>query len=80
MKKFSTIISAMLVSGCTSVTVKPLDASYNVKGICIRENPKVMVEDLMPVITDALTRHNIKSELIASNSEHSNTRHKSISC
>jgi len=58
------IVSA--VSGCTSVTVKPLDASYNVKRICIRENPKVSVDDFVQVITDGLRRHNIEGEFIAS--------------
>jgi len=55
------------IVGCTSVTVKPLDASYNVKRICIRENPKVTVTDFVPVIIDGLTRHNIKSVFITSN-------------
>jgi len=39
-----------------------LEAAYQVKHICIRENPKVVVADLVSVITDGLTRHHIASE------------------
>jgi len=46
--------------------VKPLDASYDIKRICIRENPKVTISDFVPVISDGLNRHNIVSEFIAS--------------
>lgn len=61
------LIVVLSIVGCTSVTVTPLDASYNVKRICIRENPKVTVTNLVPVITDGLTRHNIESVFITSN-------------
>ena len=61
------LIAGLTMGGCSSVTVKPLDASYKVKRICIRENPKVIVADLVPVITDGLTRHHIQSVFIASN-------------
>ncbi len=66
MNNYSVIlILSLMVGGCTSVTVRPLEASYNVKHICIKENPKVEVDDFMQVIVDALNRHNIKSEFIA---------------
>lgn len=66
-KKLMIVIAGLSIGGCTSVTVRPLDASYNVKRICIRENPKVLVTDLVPVITEGLTRHHLESEFIASN-------------
>lgn len=59
------------VSGCTSVTVKPLDAYYNVKHLCIRENPKVEIDDFVPVIADGLKRHNITSEFISAKLDNS---------
>jgi hypothetical protein len=66
MKKFiAGLVVSLVISGCTSVTVKPLEASYNVKHVCIKENPKVIVDDFLPVITDGLKRHNITSEFIA---------------
>lgn len=64
-KLLAAAIVGLLTSGCTSVTVKPIDASYNVKSICIRENPKVTVKDFVPVIADGLRRHNIESKFIA---------------
>ena len=64
--KKAVIIVGLCISGCTSVTLTPLAASYNVKRICIRENPRVTVEDFVPVIVDGLKRHNIESEFIAS--------------
>ena len=66
-----------LISGCTSITVEPLADSYNVRHICIRENPKVMVQDLVPVITDGLTRHHIESEFIASTLDKDKVRRES---
>jgi hypothetical protein len=61
------LLAGLSIGGCTSITVNPLDASHNVNHICIRENPRVAVNDLVPVITDGLTRHHIQSEFIASN-------------
>ncbi|MCK9606284.1 MAG: hypothetical protein M0R33_07515 [Methylomonas sp.] len=66
-KNLSILIAGLSIGGCTSITVAPLDASYNVKHICIRENPKVVINELVPVITDGLARHHIESEFIASN-------------
>ncbi|MGZ4957311.1 MAG: hypothetical protein ACXV8Q_19610, partial [Methylobacter sp.] len=60
MIKFSAILIVSIAGvGCTSVTVRPLEASYSVKHICIKENPKVEVDDFVQVITDDLKRHNI---------------------
>ena len=59
-------IAALSLSACTSIAVTPLAASYQVKKLCIRENPKVMVDDLIPVITEGLADHHIQSELIPS--------------
>jgi len=64
--KFSVILIVSIMGvGCTSVTVRPLEASYNVKHICIKENPKVEVDDFAQVIAEDLKRHNITSEFIA---------------
>lgn len=67
----------LFIGGCTSITVEPLAASHNVKRICIRENPKVIVQDLVPVITDGLTRHHIESEFIASTLDKDKVRRES---
>ncbi len=72
------VILGSFASGCTSVTVKPLAASYNVRRICIRENPKVIIEDFVPVIADGLRRHSIESEFIASTMDKARLQNKDI--
>jgi hypothetical protein len=66
LRKIAILLVGLSIGGCTSVTVKPLDASYDVKHICIRENPKVVIDELVPVITDGLARHHIESEFVPS--------------
>lgn len=65
-RKLALLSTSILIGGCTSVTVNPLDASYKVEHICIRENPKVSIPELVPVIEEGLARHRIGSEFIAS--------------
>jgi hypothetical protein len=63
------LIFTGILTGCTSVTVKPLDAAYKVKHLCIRENPKVVVEGFVYVVTDGFNRHHISTEFIPSPAE-----------
>lgn len=56
------------LTGCTTITVTPLDPSYKVSKICIYENTAVTIDDMLPVIIDNLERHNIESILISTNS------------
>ncbi|MCL7422506.1 MAG: hypothetical protein M8364_16570 [Methylobacter sp.] len=65
-KKTVFMMAGLSAVGCTSVTVQPLDAAYNVKHICITENPKVIVDELVPVIAEGLSRHHIESTFIQS--------------
>lgn len=58
--------AACLVTGCTSVTVMPLDAAYAVKKVCVRENPKVEIPEMVSVIESGLQRHHIEATFIAS--------------
>ena len=60
------LLPMLLLSACTSVNINPLDASYKVKEICIRENPKVHIEELVEVIANNLKRHNIDSRFVKS--------------
>ena len=54
-----------LAWGCTSVTVRPVDRSVQLKHVCIRENPKVWVKDFLPVLRDGFERHGISSEVFS---------------
>lgn len=64
---FTLVTTGFLLSGCTSITVTPLDASYAVKKICVRENPKVTIPEFVTVIEDSLQRHKIESQFVESN-------------
>ena len=61
MKKILVVI--LFLTGCTSIQVKELDASYSVKHICIEENPRVKVVDFVPVIEKLFNNHSIHTEV-----------------
>jgi hypothetical protein len=54
-----------LLSGCTVVTVRPVDKAAAIKHICIQENPKVAVGDFVTVVRDGFDRHGISTEVIS---------------
>lgn len=54
---------AVSMNGCTSITVKPVEASAGLKHVCIEENPKVIVSDFVKVIRDGFERHGISTEV-----------------
>lgn len=56
-------ISALLLSACTSVIVRPVDSSLGIRHVCIQENPKVLVSDFIPVVRDGFDRHGIATEV-----------------
>ena len=53
-------------AGCTSIQVKPLDASSPLKQVCIVQNPRVEVSDFVDVLRDGFDRHGIASSVVAS--------------
>ena len=55
----------IILSGCTSIEVRPLDPELKISHVCIVENPKVMVTDFIPVIEDGFARHGITTEIIS---------------
>lgn len=55
-----------VISGCTSVTVKPVDPSLGIAYVCIRDNPKVQVDDFIPVVRDGFDKHGIATEVFYS--------------
>lgn len=65
--KLFVVIFAMVValSGCTVVTVKPLDKSAGVEHVCILENPKVKVSNFLSVVEEGFDRHGISTEVIS---------------
>lgn len=66
MKK-SIIAIPIILTACTSVQVKPVDASLPIKYVCIENNPKVEVQDFIPVVRDGFDRHGIATEVYFTN-------------
>jgi hypothetical protein len=56
-------LCATLALACTSITVQPVDASAGLQHVCIKENPKVLVSDFVPVVRSGLSRHGISSRV-----------------
>ena len=55
-----TLLAAVV--GCTTVTVRKVDAAkYPLELVCIEENPEVLVSDLLVVLEDGFQRHHIKT-------------------
>jgi hypothetical protein len=65
MKSIPLILLVAVTSGCTAVTVRPVTAAHKIKHVAIRENPKVIVTDFLPVLKDGFNRHGISTETIA---------------
>jgi hypothetical protein len=60
--KFGVILLVLTLSACTSVNVLKVDASQHpLQLVCIEENPKVLVSDLIQVLEDGFQRHNINT-------------------
>jgi hypothetical protein len=55
----------MVLIGCTSIQVQPIDSSLNLKHVCIKENPKVIVPDFLTIIQDGFDRHGISTEVFS---------------
>jgi len=55
--------AAIVLTGCTAITVRPVDPSLPMKMVCIQENPKVQVDDFVTVLRDGFDRHSIATEV-----------------
>jgi hypothetical protein len=59
---FSTLAGTFLIlTGCTSVNVRPIPASAKLEKICIQFNSEVNVEDFVPVVQEDFFSHGISS-------------------
>ena len=63
MKKILSLIFLGLLASCTTVKVHEVDSSLQVNHVCIQENPKVIVEDFLPVVRRGFERHGITTEI-----------------
>lgn len=58
-------LAVILVAGCTSIQVTPVPRMDVPPQVCIEENPKVIVEDFLPVVRDGFSRHGILTEVVS---------------
>ena len=54
---------SILGTGCTAVTVKPVDPSLAINYVCIENNPRVIVNDFVDVLRDGFDRYGIATEV-----------------
>ncbi|MEH6565925.1 MAG: Sbal_3080 family lipoprotein [Halopseudomonas sp.] len=55
----------LLIAGCTSVTVEPVDPADGIVYVCIQDNAKVMVSDFLPVVQAGFERHGIATQVFS---------------
>ncbi|MBU0622367.1 MAG: hypothetical protein KJ795_11000 [Gammaproteobacteria bacterium] len=63
MKQLLTLSLAVLLAGCVSISVKPVDSKVSIQHVCIEDNPKVVVSDFMQALRDGFDRNEISSEI-----------------
>jgi len=65
MQKILTIaLCTFLLTACTTVKVRKIDASkYPLKLVCIEENPRVLVDDLLSVLETGFQIRNIRTTI-----------------
>lgn len=66
MKSLGVLIGCLLLTACTSITVKRPDSALSIKHVCIEENPKVWVKDFVPVLQEGFARHGINTVVFSS--------------
>ena len=67
-KTLTVALCAFLLAGCTTINVKKIDASkHPLKLVCIEENPKVLVDDLLSVLGSGFQSRNIRTTIYKSN-------------
>lgn len=57
------VAAASLAFGCTSIKVEPILREENLTKVCVIENKRVKVYDMLPVLVGGFERHNIITEV-----------------
>jgi hypothetical protein len=61
-----------LLAACTSVDVRPVAAGAALDHVCIVNNPKVTISDMVSVLRDGFSRHDIATAVV--------DEHKAAAC
>jgi hypothetical protein len=57
-------VAVLLLSGCTSVEIKRVDADrHPLTAVCIKQNPRVVISEFLGVVEDGFRRHGIETEV-----------------
>jgi hypothetical protein len=56
---------SLILTGCTSITVLPVDRALALKHVCIQDNPKVTLSGFVPMLQEGFSRHGISTEVIS---------------
>lgn len=67
MNKSLSLILPLFLVGCTTVNVASIDKSYKISHVCIEKNPKVIVDEFLPVVRDEFSNHGITTEVYEGN-------------
>jgi len=59
---FPFVLLLAALSGCTAVSVRPVEPAAQLKHVCIENNPKVTVPGFLDVIKEGFERHGISTE------------------
>ena len=63
----SVLACVVAAAGCTSVQVRPVDPAAQMLHVCIQDNPKVTIDDFVPVLREGFDRHAISTEVFGGN-------------
>lgn len=53
----------LLFAACSTKTVEIVDKKHALVNVCIEDNPKVIVDDFIPVVTDLFDKHGITTQV-----------------
>lgn len=63
------ILATVIMTGCTSVNVRPVPSGHTIKSVSIIENPKVKISDFTDVLIDGFARHGISASVVKTEAE-----------
>jgi hypothetical protein len=75
------ILALFFVSGCTAITVRPVDTALKIKHVCIEDGQQLCFDgQMMGVIRDGFERHGITTQVYAGNLPSECEYHLSFMC
>ena len=58
-------LAVLVLSGCTSIDVRPVASGVSVQDVCIVHNDEVLVSDFVGVLRDGFDRHRIATSVVS---------------